>query len=703
MKTPDFQKRFFNLIKIRIFTSIFSNHMHKNLIPGLKSKNGQVEIIATDSLCYVVRNLSKGAIGLRTISKKLLNEFVDYFEKYPNNTAQQAREDLTGKSEVDKFEYGYYATLTTMAKMVLGEEMPDNYYKFTKTVVEDSILNQFIRKCFKLFYSLDNFTSFWDETIPATGWNDALFRTIKDTQNQIIFTGLFKADKNDNGSYFPEEYSLDGHIWYLPSTWYKVEFMPGTTNRNSLSLQCFERFVSRFYPRYAVYSSDNIYRLVSSDQSDAGSFRTSNSVELWKHIAPIVLSADENFSKLPRYYHKGHIRVVSGYGGATNFSIGFYDKNSDRINKDVSFEFHEGPDGNDRLFYLYTDLKDQKAFEYFIPVFNESYQGVFEIISDGTSYEFRDLREKPVKPFRDDNTRQVIYFGAPGTGKSHAVNNIVNQKAPDRNVRITFHPDTDYSSFVGCFKPTMRDGKIEYAFTAQAFVEAYIKAWRDISKPFYLIIEEINRGNCAQIFGDIFQLLDRNAEGESSYSITPDADLKNYIGEKLSLQTNIPDKIRSGSEMRLPSNLFIYATMNTSDQSLFPIDSAFKRRWDWHYTAISPSDSDPVIAFDTQSYSWASFIELVNKRIFDLTKSEDKQLGYWFIKPNTDNIIKWKTFVSKAIFYIWNDVVKDYAAMESADSPFGANYTFTSFFDKNGDPQSGHVIEFLDALGVKKV
>lgn len=299
--------------------------------------------------------------------------------------------------------------------------------------------------------------------------------------------------------------------------------------------------------------------------------------------------------------------------------------------------------------------------------------------------------------------RQVIYFGAPGTGKSRAVNNIVKERAPKNNIRTTFHPDSDYSSFVGCYKPTMRDGKIEYAFTAQAFIKAYIGAWSDISKPYFLVIEEINRGNCAQIFGDIFQLLDRENSGESSYGIKPDSDLQNYIAERLESISEIPVEIASGEEMRLPSNFFIYATMNTSDQSLFPIDSAFKRRWDWRYTAIKPSNTDHSINVKGVRYNWTSFIREVNKKILDLTKSEDKQLGYWFIKPDEDGNIDWELFVSKALFYLWNDVIKDYATLEKADSPFGRNYAFTTFFDENGKPIADRVIAFLDALKVEKL
>lgn len=295
--------------------------------------------------------------------------------------------------------------------------------------------------------------------------------------------------------------------------------------------------------------------------------------------------------------------------------------------------------------------------------------------------------------------RQVIYFGAPGTGKSHEVNKIVKDK---RHIRTTFHPDTDYSSFVGCYKPTMKDGKIEYAFRGQAFVNAYISAWKNTTSPFYLVIEEINRGNCAQIFGDIFQLLDRDLSGASTYEIVPDTDLKAYIAENLADVEGIPDDIKNGDKMCLPSNLFIYATMNTSDQSLFPIDSAFKRRWDMRYTAIKPGEEEHILAVNGFNYKWSSFIAKVNAKIWDLTKSEDKQLGYWFIKPNEKNILDWKLFVSKVIFYIWNDVVKDYATAEKEESPFGKKYAFSTFFDANGNAIKDHVVEYLDALEVEK-
>lgn len=568
-------------------------------------------------------------------------------------------------------------------------------------VVEDATLNQFARKCFSYFYNLDSFDAFWSSTTLATVKSGASFRTIKDKDRNIVFTGLFKADNTEEGQYFPDGFEIDGHQWYLPSNWSKTEFAPGTNGRNALSIQCLQRFVELFYSDYRIRFDQDYYKLIRIKESN--SYVTSNLPEFWKFVGTQTLGADPNFSKLPLYYHKGHVRVKSNYGGATNFSVGFYDANSERVDKNVSFEFFGQAGAEETTFYLSTEVKNPKAFDYFIPVFNDTYLGIFEIKHIGDTYTFVDKRKLPITPYNSNKPRQVIYFGAPGTGKSHAVDKILKKEAPQRNIRTTFHPDSDYSSFVGCYKPSMRDGNIEYSFTAQAFINAYVGAWSDLSQPFFLVIEEINRGNCAQIFGDIFQLLDRDSFGESSYGIRPDSDLQQYLADKLGLFSNIPETIRLGFEMRLPRNLFIYATMNTSDQSLFPIDSAFKRRWDWRYTAIKPAVKDHIINVNGSKYNWTSFICKVNEKILDLTKSEDKQLGYWFIKPDDNYEISWKLFVSKALFYIWNDVIKDYATLEKADSPFGRNYAFRTFFDENGEPLAERVIAFLDAMGVEKM
>ena len=269
-------------------------------------------------------------------------------------------------------------------------------------------------------------------------------------------------------------------------------------------------------------------------------------------------------------------------------------------------------------------------------------------------------------------SRQIIYYGAPGTGKSKTIKDVTEIAERDNRVfRTTFHPDSDYSTFVGAYKPTMKtvadkykavagkDEEITYTFVPQAFLQAYVEAWKTEEKV-YLIIEEINRGNCAQIFGDLFQLLDRGDDGRSEYPINADSDIANYVAKELEGSTlEIPDEVRTGNKLILPGNLYIWATMNTSDQSLFPIDSAFKRRWAWKYLPIEDAEKNWKIVVNGQRYDWYKFLKAINTEVFNLTHSEDKELGYFFAKAE-NGIINAETLVNKVYFYLWNDVFKDY-------------------------------------------
>lgn len=339
---------------------------------------------------------------------------------------------------------------------------------------------------------------------------------------------------------------------------------------------------------------------------------------------------------------------------------------------------------------------------------------------------------------------QIIYYGAPGTGKSFTIKKYT--KDISDVVRTTFHPDSDYSTFVGAYKPTMRrlnDGQgsgtvhedIAYEFVPQAFLKAYVNAWKLLAtaanaeeiKPEFLIIEEINRGNCAQIFGDLFQLLDRNDEGFSNYPICADKDLQGYLhkvfdeewldredkpevmkehlGQIYGKKSDI-DKVLAGEILMLPSNLYIWATMNTSDQSLFPIDSAFKRRWDWKYIPISQgSDNNGnllnwKIQVGRKKFDWWSFLQVVNRKIADATESQDKQLGYFFCKANREGLISIDRFVNKVVFYLWNDVFKDYDAKEVFPDDYSS---FDKFFMSNGEANEEAAVSFLKKLGIQEV
>jgi hypothetical protein len=251
----------------------------------------------------------------------------------------------------------------------------------------------------------------------------------------------------------------------------------------------------------------------------------------------------------------------------------------------------------------------------------------------------------------DPTNKNVIFYGSPGTGKSYRVE---SNTEGNSKTRVTFHPETDYHSFVGSYKPVMEGVNIKYEFVPQAFTKAYCQAWLNPDKPHYLIIEEINRGNCAQIFGDLFQCLDRDESGKSKYEIDCDKDLADYLKKAFAGKGIIDDKII------LPSNLYIYATMNTSDQSLFPMDSAFKRRWDWEFVPIDYDDAKQItIEVDaTTKFNWSNFIKNINPKIKELSGSEDKQLGNRFVNPN-DKKITLDQFKSKVLFYLWSEIYKD--------------------------------------------
>lgn len=381
-----------------------------------------------------------------------------------------------------------------------------------------------------------------------------------------------------------------------------------------------------------------------------------------------------------------------------------------------------------------------------------------------------------------------IYYGSPGCGKSYRVKELT--RGEDKTV-VTFHPDTDYGSFVGVYKPSMKRsmnfqdfdvqkfGKIlkeyegsysvqrfsseysaylskfsrsereqiikiagkpesmlvemdkgiacgqsndsndiiTYEFVPQAFAKAYVKAWKNRDKKHFLCIEEINRGNCAQIFGDIFQLLDRNEEGYSEYVVDVDKDFAGYIERELSADENYQEKIRElenkredstfeFSKIALPNNLYIYATMNTSDQSLFPMDSAFKRRWDWEYIPIcyeeynekgekNNSAQFKVNLSNNESFSWLEFIEKVNYEIKNNPNlGMDKCIGNYFINPD-NNEISLNTFINKAIFYLWNDVFKDEREDESI---FKNRTTYEDFFpiESNGKEKVEEILRLLE-------
>lgn len=606
---------------------------------GDKSSDLKLEIVDKDRLCFLVKSESRGSYGVRTISKQLLQEFVEYFRKYPEMSANDARNQLTGRTDLDKFEYGYAATLTKLAKMVINPETECIRAELSEDSTSESdyvnfkhILEYF---CAHLQYVVSD-----DKTV--MGYDEYI--------KPFVDAGTFrKSGKGDN-----QGQGIQNQI----QKW----------EQNSLGKICI-----------GVHGQ---------------SFKGQASYLHWFHTPHNVLAEWEG-DKI-----KSLQLVELNKGNNKRFLLG------------VSYTLDE--------LGLYDGKEPNENLKKF-------YDAFADMLKNAPEQE-EAPEELPVEPltFADISPRQIIYYGAPGTGKSHTI-----KKEEDAGlttcIRTTFHPDSDYSTFVGCYKPhkCRETETLTYEFVPQAFLEAYTQAWQNPQKEIALVIEEINRGNCAQIFGDIFQLLDRDKDGWSTYPIKADTDIAEYL-DQMEIAGYSETMVKKYGEskagygyMALPPNMSLLATMNTSDQSLFPIDSAFKRRWDWKYVKIKngkdklgnqlnwkiviKDEADNVVKVgENEEISWWTFIEKINTIIASMTSSADKQLGYFFCKPTdkaeeTDeepSIITADTLVGKVIFYLWNDVFKDYgfedaylfSYLEKVEGKdVEKDLTFADFYDEEGE------------------
>ena len=292
-------------------------------------------------------------------------------------------------------------------------------------------------------------------------------------------------------------------------------------------------------------------------------------------------------------------------------------------------------------------------------------------------------------------SRQIIYFGAPGTSKSYTLNKDAEKKDEAGNKvfanqeRVTFYPGYSYQQFVGTYKPYMDGDKIAYKFVPGPLLRLLEKALKaekakaekkgvaqqqdgsnadqqnktaQMQEPekYLLIVEELNRAEAAAVFGDLFQLLDRNSDGSSEYPISVSEDLKQYLRRKdendVGVWENEPEDTQK--KLSFPSNFYIWATMNSADQGVFPLDTAFKRRWDFKYFGID--DAADKLTNDKQKF-WNKLRQTINKALQDqLNLNEDKLLGPFFMKveENIDEQTFWERFCSKVLLYLYEDAAR---------------------------------------------
>lgn len=247
----------------------------------------------------------------------------------------------------------------------------------------------------------------------------------------------------------------------------------------------------------------------------------------------------------------------------------------------------------------------------------------------------------------------IIFYGAPGTGKSHRVNKSVK---PCKHVRTVFHPDLQNSDFFGCLKPMMVGDNVTYGFAPGPFMQSLLLAIKNPSEPVYLVIEELNRAAAAAVFGDLFLLLDRNEDGAGEYDVDfPSTESREWFCAESGFQS---------TKIKLPSNLHIYATMNSADQGVYPLDTAFRRRWKQEYLKLD-YDEGPVgnvgyfdKAGEFHELSLLGFIRTLNGYLLEqheLAIAEDRLLGQWFVKANELDGI---SVPEKALLYLWDDLLR---------------------------------------------
>jgi len=533
--------------------------------------------------------------------------------------------------------------------------------------------------------------------------------------NNLALVDWFSSEKNigyESFSHKLEKREIRGdnrEKCFINTTEHKIVFVTDTFRANdeeiflSVGKQDLEPVFYPFKELYKEYRNKN-YRIFFLSVGGTGSFEDDD-LKKTKHyvfaIEPLkILNQD-----LVQLFTK------------TTFSL--FDKN--RANK-LKSEFYLHQRTLEENFYVSIlkisednakdenkkiKINDGKYLKWYLDTFDSR---VYTDMVDVTKWIATEMHKNNAKNL--DLPHNLLIYGAPGTGKSHYIDDKFKNdfypvpkdederkkyiKNLEENIkkeynnepftipknadieatiknefftRVTFYEDYSYENFAGCYKPIKKDDKITYEFEAGPFIDIYIKAKENPDNPYLLAVEEINRADAAAVFGDLFQVLDRDGNGNSEYSVKPEAALNKYLEEHLP---------NYDGTISLPDNLYIWATMNSADQGVHVLDSAFKRRWQFLYMDIDNSESAAKIDDDIylpvkdgiRKCKWNQFRKAINKVLKDNKIEEDRWVGAWFFKKgeldliekfytNKDNTkLKPNPLVDKLLAYLLQDVVK---------------------------------------------
>lgn len=285
--------------------------------------------------------------------------------------------------------------------------------------------------------------------------------------------------------------------------------------------------------------------------------------------------------------------------------------------------------------------------------------------------------------------KNLIVYGAPGAGKSYYID---NETKTFHTIRTVFHPEYQNSDFTGSLRPSVNEqGEVTYSFVPGPFIKAILAANKNPQEHVYLLIEEINRANAASVFGDIFQLLDRNDSGQSQYTIHTEEALEKYL---------TASGYHSPNTLRIPSNLSIYATMNSSDQGVFMMDTAFKRRWQFHYCPLDysrysndTSFTNTIVPYGGKTYSWTVFATAINNALKEIEIEEDRLIGPYFLSTHerADTKTCSDAIAGKLLIYLWDDVLRHGLRKDIFDEQYRTFSDLVQAYRENKPVFSGNI------------
>ncbi|MGV2874850.1 AAA family ATPase [Macrococcus capreoli] len=422
------------------------------------------------------------------------------------------------------------------------------------------------------------------------------------------------------------------------------------------------------------------------------------------------------------FFGNAEVFEVIGMRSGKNGKITILSATDPRFGGDIKKILSEEGNFSEEDIIIFTKNGSSKYYIELITKDSDSYNIFNSFFNNNERHSLLFFDEENEQDNEDENKNRVlkgkqrIFFGAPGTGKSYKLNCEAKDDFKHNYDRVTFHPNYSYGNFVGSFKPfpkikytasneikTDEDGNIietiTYDFIPGILIKVLERSYRNVHNDYLLIIEEINRANVSAVFGDLFQLLDRDNNGESEYYISTSKELQSYLKREHTKEPFDPSVVKKLGEnfekLYFPSNLFIWATMNSADQGVMPLDTAFKRRWDFEYLGINETADENRELFEnyfmkinsTEKVKWDTFRRNINERLSKLNIPEDKLLGPYFISKsvlesddiqNVTNVIK-----NKVLMYLYDDAAKAYRNILFAE---GNHSTFSALcrsFEEN--------------------